>query len=157
MDQVLSWEEYFMSIALVSALRSKDPRTRVGSCIVNDHNRIVGIGYNGMPSGCDDDEFPWAADGPPLEQKYFYVVHAELNAILNATTSLLNCRLYSTLFPCNECCKSIIQSGIKQVVYLSDKYESRVEVIAAKRMLDAAGVAYRKFNGGISSLTVEFA
>lgn len=152
MNDVMTWEEYFMNIAQISACRSKDPRTRVGCCIVNEKNRIVGIGYNGMPKGCDDDEFPWAAEGPALEQKYLYVVHAELNAILNAAPPLTGCRLYTSLFPCNECCKSIIQSGIAEIIYLNDKYESTDGVIAAKRMLGASGVTHRVFSGRTSKL-----
>lgn len=136
-----------MGLAQLSAQRSKDRRTRVGSCLVNDKNRIVGIGYNGFPNGCDDADFPWDHEGEYLEQKYAYVVHAELNAILNATTCLTGCTIYTSLFPCNECCKAIIQAGIKRVVYLSDKYKSTDSTIAGKKMLDAAGVVYEQYSG----------
>ena len=110
---IISWDEYFMGVALFSAYRSKDPHTQVGACIVNEDKHIVGVGYNGMPNGCDDHEYPWGRTGEFAEQKYPYVVHAELNAILNASTSLKGCRIYTSLFPCNECCKAIIQSGIR--------------------------------------------
>jgi len=141
---VLSWDEYFMGVALLSAKRSKDPRTRVGACIVNQDRKIVGVGYNGMPYGCSDDEFPWCSEGDSLDIKYPYVVHAELNAILNAIGNLKGCSIYTALFPCNECCKAIIQSGITEVVYLSDKYADTDSVIAGKRMLDAAKTKYRQ-------------
>ena len=141
----ISWDEYFMGVALLSAKRSKDPSTKVGACIVNTKKRIVGIGYNGFPYGCDDDVFPWDRDKEGfLDNKYAYVVHAEPNAILNATCSLENCTLYVSLFPCNECAKLIIQSGIKKVVYIDDKYSGTDSDIASKRMFDAAGVTYAK-------------
>lgn len=142
--KVISWDEYFMAVSKISALRSKDPSTRVGACIVNSDNRIVGIGYNGMPYGCEDDKFPWTNTTSGVDSKYPYVVHAEANAILNATTKLKDCRIYVSLFPCNECAKLIIQSGIKEVIFESDKYASTDGVIASKRMLDAAGVSYRQ-------------
>ena len=122
-DDVLSWDQYFMGMAHLSAMRSKDPNTRVGACIVNPQKRVVGLGYNGFPYGCEDDEFPWARDGQFLETKYPYVVHAELNAILNSIQDLHGCTLYVSLFPCNECAKAIIQAGITCVVYESDKYD----------------------------------
>ena len=147
MKQVVTWEEYFMGLAQLSALRSKDGNTKVGSCIVNGKNRIVGIGYNGFPNGCDDSEFPWGTEGDFTERKYAYVVHAELNAILNATRALDGCRIYTSLFPCNECCKAIIQSGIVEVIYLSDKYRDTPSSLAARKMLDAAGVIYREYAG----------
>ncbi len=140
----ISWDKYFMGIAIMSSKRSKDPNTQVGACIVNPKKRIVGIGYNGFPIGCDDDIFPWENDKPFLDSKYPYVVHAEPNAILNANSSLDDCIIYVTLFPCHECTKLIIQSGIKEIVYLSDKYESTDSNIASKRMLDASLVKYRK-------------
>ena len=119
----LSWDEYFMGIAMLSAMRSKDPSTQVGACIVNSEKRILSVGYNGMPRCCSDDEFPWDRDGAPLSSKYLYVCHAELNAILNNAGAPLNgCSVYVALFPCNECAKAIIQCGIKKVFYLSDKY-----------------------------------
>ena len=130
----LTWDEYFMGIAQLAAQRSKDNNTQVGACIVNDENKILSIGYNGMPTGCDDDLMPWERSGDPLNTKYFYVCHAELNAILNYSGgSLKGSRVYVTLFPCNECTKAIIQSGIKEIIYLSDKYANTDSTIASKR------------------------
>lgn len=150
----LNWDEYFMGIAMLSAERSKDPGTQVGACIVNAHNKILSVGYNGMPSGCSDDELPWENTGSPLETKYLYVCHAELNAILNNDGgSLRGAKLYATLFPCNECAKAIIQAGITEVIYLSDKYADTDAVIASKRMFDAAKVTYRPYRS--SGKTVE--
>ena len=143
----LTWDEYFMGIAKLSALRSKDPNTQVGACIVSDDNRILSIGYNGAPNGFHDDEFPWDREGEPLNTKYLYVCHAELNAILNYRghrKDLEGSRIYVALFPCNECAKAIIQSGIKEVVYISDKYKDTDGVIASKKMFDICGVEYRK-------------
>lgn len=144
-DNYLSWDEYFMGIALMSALRSKDPSTQVGACIVNEKKRIVGVGYNGFPTGCSDDDLPWDRDGDFLETKYPYVCHAELNAVLNSISADLNgCSIYIALFPCNECAKVLIQSGIKEIVYLLDKYADTDPVKAAKKMFDQSGVTYRK-------------
>lgn len=143
-DNYITWDQYFMGVALLSAMRSKDPKTQVGACIINEKKRIVGIGYNGFPYGVEDDEFPWAKTDDWLDSKYPYVVHAEPNAILNATVSLENATLYVTLFPCNECAKLIIQSGIKEVVYLEDKYHDKIEFVASRRMFDASGVVYRQ-------------
>jgi dCMP deaminase len=140
----IDWDKYFMGVASLSAMRSKDPNTQVGACIVNQKKRIVGIGYNGLPYGCDDDVFPWDNDKSFLESKYPYVVHAEPNAILNSTFPLDNCSIYVTLFPCHECVKLIIQSGIKEIIYLSDKYAGTESSIAAKKMLDAAKIKYRQ-------------
>ena len=146
-DRYISWDEYFMGVAALSAQRSKDPNTQVGACIVNPKKRIVGIGYNGLPYGCDDDVFPWDNDKEGfLDNKYPYVVHAEPNAILNATCPLEDCTLYVTLFPCNECAKLVIQSGIKKILYMYDKYADTLSDQASKRMLDAAGVEYVKMN-----------
>lgn len=142
----ITWDQYFMGVAKLSALRSKDPNTKVGACIVNVKKRIVGIGYNGLPYGCSDDEFPWERDGEFLNTKYPYVVHAEPNAILNSTTKLDDATLYVTLFPCNECAKLIIQSGIKEIVYISDKYSGNNDNIASKKMLNAAGIKCRKID-----------
>ncbi len=143
----ISWDEYFMGVALLSAKRSKDPSTQVGACVVNEDKRIIGIGYNGFPTGCRDDEFPWSKnDTNRLNTKYPYVVHAEPNAILNCTSSIKGATLYVTLFPCNECAKLIIQSGIRHIVYMSDKYRNQESDIASRRMLDAAGVTYTKMN-----------
>lgn len=139
-DQVLTWDEYFMGLAHLSALRSKDPHTQVGAAIVDENHRVVSVGYNGFPKGCSDDVFPWDRDGDSLNSKYLYVVHAELNAILNAPRSLQGCTLYVSLFPCNECAKSIIQSGIKRIVYESDKYADTEAMKASRRMLEAAGI-----------------
>ena len=146
----LSWDEYFMSLAKLSAGRSKDPSTQVGSCIVDNHNRILSIGYNGAPNGFDDDNFPWNRDGKcENETKYPYVCHAELNAILNYRGSrkdLEGATIYVDLFPCNECAKAIIQSGIKHIVYLSDKYKNTPSNGASKLLLDTCGVKYRQLD-----------
>ena len=148
----LNWEEYFMGIAKLSAMRSKDPSTQVGACIVSNDNRILSIGYNGCPNGFPDEDFPWDREGEPLNTKYMYVCHAEMNAILNYRGSrkeLENAKVYVDLFPCNECAKLIIQAGIKEVIYLSDKYKDTDGVIASKRLFDTCGVKYRqiKTNG----------
>lgn len=141
----ISWDEYFMGVAILSSKRSKDPSTQVGACIVNQDKKIVGIGYNGFPNGIDDNQFPWGKQGDYVDTKYPYVVHAEPNAILNATTSLKNCTIYVTLFPCCECAKLIIQSGIKEIVYIYDFHATDDTTIASKRLFDAAGVKYRQF------------
>lgn len=140
----ITWDQYFLGISKLSAMRSKDPNTKVGACIVSEDNRIVGVGYNGLPYGCEDDVFPWENKGDYSETKYPYVVHAELNAILNSVKSLKNCRIYVSLFPCNECAKAIIQSGITEVIYAEDKYKATDAVKASKRMFDAAKVVYRQ-------------
>ena len=137
---VLSWDEYFMGLAHLSAMRSKDPSTQVGAVIVSGEHRVVSIGYNGFPNGCSDDEFPWDREGDFGATKYPYVVHAELNAILNSKNDLRGCSIYVSLFPCNECAKALIQSGISRIVYESDKYADTDATIASKRMLRAAGV-----------------
>jgi dCMP deaminase len=143
----LSWDDYFMCVAKLSAMRSKDPSTQVGACIVNASRHIVGVGYNGFPIGCSDDELPWGKEGPFLETKYPYVVHAEANAILNAIGGdLSGCTIYVALFPCNECAKLIIQARIREVVYLSDKYAETDPVRAARRMFRQAGVALRQYS-----------
>lgn len=145
-EDYLKWDEYFMGIALLSAQRSKDPSTSVGACIVSKDNKILSVGYNGVPTGCSDDEFPWEREGDALNTKYFYVCHAELNAILNYTgTNMRDAKVYTTLFPCNECTKALIQAGVSEVIYYSDKYRDSDSTIAAKRMLDAAGITYRKY------------
>ncbi len=143
-NNYIDWDTYFMGIAILSAHRSKDPNTQVGACIVNEDKKIVGVGYNGLPIGCDDKEFPWEREGDFLKTKYPYVCHAELNAILNSIKSLKGCTIYVGLFPCNECAKAIIQSGIREIVYISDKYVGTDGNIASKRLLDSAGVKYRK-------------
>ena len=137
---VLNWDEYFMGLAHLSALRSKDPNTQVGAAIVDENHRVVSVGYNGLPKGCSDDEFPWDRTGGVLDTKYAFVVHAELNAILNSKWPVAGCTIYVSLFPCNECAKAIIQSGIRRIVYESDKYDGIDTNIASKRMLRAAGV-----------------
>ena len=148
-DDRPSWDEYFMGIALLAGLRSKDPGTQVGACIVSQKNKILSIGYNGMPTGCSDDEMPWDRENEnPLQTKYMYVCHAELNAILNhasGTGSLKGARIYTTLFPCNECAKALIQSGISQVIYYEDKYADSDSVIASKRMFDMVGIRYTPY------------
>ncbi len=143
-NDYIKWDEYFMGIAILSSKRSKDPNTQVGACITSESKRIVGIGYNGFPFGCDDEEYPWGKEGEFLDTKYPYVVHAEPNAILNANSNLTNCTIYVTLFPCNECAKLIIQSGIKEVVYMDDKYADTDSTKASKKMFDSAKVKYRQ-------------
>ncbi|MDD2434752.1 MAG: dCMP deaminase family protein [Bacilli bacterium] len=145
----LSWDEYFMAVAKLSSMRSKDPSTQVGACIVGKDNRILSIGYNGAPNGVEDEYFPWKREGHTLETKYAYVCHAELNAILNYRGSrkdLEGGKIYVDLFPCNECAKLIIQSGIKEVIYLSDKYAGDDIFIASKKLLDMCGVSYRQLD-----------
>lgn len=142
----ISWDEYFMGIALLSGERSKDPNSQVGACIVSPDNKILSIGYNGFPIGCSDDEIPWDREGDFVDTKYPYVCHSELNAILNYTGSTLKqSRIYVTLFPCNECAKAIIQSEIKEVIYMSDKYKDTDSVKVSKKMLDMAGVKYTQY------------
>lgn len=153
----ITWNEYFMAMALLSAQRSKDPSTKVGACIVNSENKIVGVGYNGMPTGCSDDALPWSrtADSE-LDTKYPYVCHAELNAILNSNQATLkDCTLYVTLFPCNSCAKAVIQSGIKKIVYYEDKYADANITIAAKRLFDLVGIEYIQYTKSGDSLTIE--
>ena len=151
----VSWDEYFMGIALLSAQRSKDNNTQVGACIVDSENKILSVGYNGMPTGCDDDEMPWERDGAFLNTKYPYVCHAELNAILNYNGgSLKGARVYVTLFPCNECTKAIIQSGIKEIIYLSDKYADTDSTKASKRMFDLTKVKYRPYEMSGKDITL---
>ena len=146
MNSIISWDEYFMGVAKLSSKRSKDPNTQVGCCIVNEEKKIVGVGYNGMPRNCNDLDFPWnIREGKLQDTKYAYVVHAELNAILNSISSLKGCTLYVSLFPCNECVKAIIQSGIKEIVYEDNKYEGKDFDLAAKKMLQAANVKTRQF------------
>lgn len=146
-ENYINWDEYFMAIAKLSAMRSKDPSTQVGACIVSNDNRILSIGYNGAPNGFDDDRFPWAREGESLNTKYPYVCHAELNAILNYRGSkkdLENSKIYVDLFPCNECAKIIIQAGVKQVIYLSDKYKDEENNVASRKLFDECGVKYNK-------------
>ena len=142
----ISWDEYFMGVSLLSGMRSKDPNTQVGACIVSEDNKILSMGYNGFPLGCSDEEFPWEREGDVEETKYAYVTHSELNAILNYRGgSLQGAKLYVSLFPCNECAKAIIQSGIKTVIYDDDKYADTPASRASRRMFDAAGVEYRRY------------
>lgn len=156
-EDYIKWDEYFMGISLLSAKRSKDPNTQVGACIVDERNKIVGIGYNGFPAGCSDDILPWAREAQNVnDTKYPYVVHAEVNAILNSTKMLYGARLYVALFPCNECAKVIIQSGIKEVIYLSDKYGKTDSVLAAKKMFSMAGVNFRQLNTKLKDICVSF-
>lgn len=155
-EDYLDWDDYFMGIAILSAKRSKDPGTQVGACIVSPDKKIVGVGYNGLPLGCSDDNFPWDREGKFLETKYAFVCHAELNAILNSTKKLENCTIYVDLFPCNECAKSIIQSGIKEVVYLSDKYSGTDSNIASKMLFKAANIKLRKLIPKFDSLMLNF-
>ena len=156
-EDYISWDEYFMGVAMLASRRSKDPNTQVGACIVSGDNIILSTGYNGFPIGCSDDEYPWDREGEEGQTKYPYVVHAELNAILNASgKSLKGARLYVDLFPCNECAKAIIQSGIREVVYLSDKYNGTPMNVASKRMLSSAGVKVRALQTDLRSITLDF-
>lgn len=154
-EDYLSWDEYFMGIAVFSSMRSKDPSTQVGACIVDSDKRIRSMGYNGMPRCCHDDVYPWER-GEGLDSKYLYVCHAELNAILNNNSgSVRGCTVYTTLFPCNECAKAIIQSGITEVVYMSDKYAESDSVCASKKMFDTAGVKYRPYEPTSKKIEIE--
>ncbi|XP_030048522.1 deoxycytidylate deaminase isoform X2 [Microcaecilia unicolor] len=157
-EDYLEWPDYFMAVAVLTAQRSKDPNTQVGACIVNPENKIVGIGYNGMPIGCSDDLMPWGKTAPnELDTKYPYVCHAELNAFVNKNSAdVKGCRIYVTLFPCNECAKLIIQAGIKEVVFVSDKNHDKSEVKAAKRLFDLTGITYTKFTPKRRQLVVDF-
>ena len=153
----INWDEYFMGVSLLAAMRSKDPNTQVGACIVDGDNRILSTGYNGFPYGCSDDEFPWERTGERNDTKYPFVVHAELNAILNARgKNLSGAKIYVDLFPCNECAKAIIQSGIKEIIYLSDKYAETDSTIASKRMLTSAGVKFTQLVSRNTSLTIDY-
>jgi len=152
----ISWDEYFMGIAILSSMRSKDNRTQVGTCIVSPDNKILSVGYNGMPTGVKDDDMPWEYEGDALHTKYYYVCHAELNAILNHSGISLNgAKLYTTLFPCNECTKAIIQAGIKEVFYQDDKYADTDSVMAAKKMMDMVGIRYHALPRTGKVLTLE--
>ncbi|MCR4641093.1 MAG: dCMP deaminase family protein [Lachnospiraceae bacterium] len=152
----ISWDEYFMGVSYLSAQRSKDPSTQVGACIVSSDNKILSMGYNGFPNGVSDDEFPWEREGEELQTKYPYVTHSELNAILNYRGgSLEGTKLYVSLFPCNECAKAIIQAGIKTVVYADDKYDGTPANVAAKRLFNAAGVRYYKYQKSGKKVEIE--
>lgn len=152
----ITWDEYFMSVAKLAGLRSKDPNSQVGSCIVSTDNKILSMGYNGFPKGCSDDEYPWEREGEALDTKYVYVTHSELNAILNYRGgNLEGAKLYVSLFPCNECAKAIIQSGITEVIYGDDKYDKTPSVIASKRMMDSAGVVYRRYQPSGRKITLD--
>lgn len=156
-EDYISWDEYFMGVSLLASMRSKDPSTQVGACIVSDDNKIMSVGYNGFPRGCSDDEFPWERSAENQnDTKYPFVCHAELNAILNAGgQSLVGARIFVALFPCNECAKAIIQSGIKEVIYISDKYADTPSTKASKKMLSAAGVKLTQFSSS-KSIKISF-
>jgi len=155
-DDYISWDEYFMGIAKLASMRSKDPNTQVGACIVDSDRQIMSVGYNGMPIGCSDDEFPWEREGGILDSKYAFVCHAEMNAILNCKASdIKGSTVYVTLFPCNECTKALIQKGVKKVIYLSDKYHDQDTTQAARQMLDSAGVTYEQYSGSGKTLEIE--
>ncbi|MBP5299101.1 MAG: dCMP deaminase family protein [Lachnospiraceae bacterium] len=152
----ISWDEYFMGIAHLAGMRSKDPNTQVGACIVSDDNKILSMGYNGFPRGCSDDEFPWEREGDVLDTKYAFVTHSELNAILNYRGGTLEgSKLYVSLFPCNECAKAIIQAGIKTIVYDSDKYADTPTTLASKKMLKAAGVEFYQYKKTGRKITLD--
>ena len=153
----ISWDEYFMGIAVLSSMRSKDPNTQVGACIVSPDKKIIGVGYNGFPIGCSDDELPWEREGDWIETKYPYVCHAELNAILNSSLpSLKGATLYVALFPCNECAKAIIQVGIKKIIYLSNKYKDTDATKASVKMLEAAGVELQELKPQQGEIVLKF-
>lgn len=154
-NKYISWDEYFMGIAVLSAARSKDPSTKVGACIVSKQKKVLSLGYNGMPVGVDDNLIPWGREGEELETKYPYVCHAELNAILNSNHDLVGSKLYVTLFPCNECAKAIIQAGIKEVIFLEDRYVDSVSEIASKKLFDMAGMKVTKYEGRVPGVTFE--
>lgn len=152
----ISWDEYFMGVSHLAGMRSKDPGTQVGACIVSDDNKILSIGYNGFPNGCSDDVFPWARTGDSLKTKYPFVTHGELNAILNYRGgSLSGAKLYVSLFPCNECAKAIIQAGIRTVIYADDKYNGTDMNTASKMLFDAAGVEYRQYQKSGRKIVLE--
>ena len=154
MKNNISWDEYFVGLAMLSAMRSKDPNTKVGACIVDDNHKVVSIGYNGMPCGCDENQLSWNK-GEGLDSKYLYVCHAEFNAILNTRngSSLKGCTLYVTLFPCNECAKACIQVGIKEIVYVDNKYKDTTETQASLKMLSLAGIKLRHYEGKLPTIT----
>ena len=154
-EDYISWDEYFMGIAIMSTFRSKDPNTQVGACIVDKNNKILSIGYNGAPMGFNDDDMPWDREGNFQDTKYAYVCHSELNAILNYKGSLEDTKLYVTLFPCNECAKVIVQSGIKEIVYLNDKYSDLDSTIVAKKIFDQVGIKYTKYKVTNRKLNIE--
>ncbi|XP_066574259.1 deoxycytidylate deaminase isoform X1 [Amia ocellicauda] len=157
-EDYLEWPEYFMAVAFLSAQRSKDPSSQVGACIVSQENKIVGIGYNGMPNGCSDDLLPWSRSASDkLDTKYPYVCHAELNAIMNKNSvDVKGCTMYVALFPCNECAKLIIQAGIKEVIYLSDKYHDTPEMTASRRLFNLAGIKYIQFVPKHNKIVINF-
>lgn len=150
----INWNDYFMSLAILASKRSKDPNSQVGACIIDKNNKIVSLGYNGFPIGCSDDELPWERKGDPLETKYLYVCHAEINSILLADKKLDNCILYSTLAPCNECAKLIIQSGIKKVVYKDDKYHNTDMCVAARKMFELTKIKYEQYVPNIDNIII---
>jgi dCMP deaminase len=152
----ISWDDYFMAVAQLSAQRSKDPNSQIGACIVNTRKRIIGIGYNGFPSGCSDDELSWGREGAFLDTKYPYVCHAEMNAIANASNKpeLEGATIYVSLFPCNECAKLVVQVGIQEIVYLSDKYHEDEKMVASRRILDMAGVSYRRLSPASTDISL---
>jgi dCMP deaminase len=153
-EDYITWDQYFMGIAVLSSHRSKDPSTGVGACIVNSDNKILSMGYNGAPTGLSDDIMPWGREGSFVDTKYAYVCHSELNAILNCPTSVKGARVYVTLFPCNECAKAIIQSGIKEVIYLDDKYHDTDGCKVSRMLFDNCGVTYRKYEKGERDIVI---
>ena len=148
---VISWDEFFMRVAIAASLRSKDPNTQVGACIADTNHRILSVGYNGTPSGINDDEFPWETTDDPLLDKHNYVIHAEANAILNYRGSLKDrdhATVYGTLFPCHEWTKTHVQADIGEVVYLDDRYADTEYNRVSKNILDRCGVSYRRVSMG---------
>lgn len=155
-EKYITWDEYFMGVAFLSAMRSKDPSTQVGACIIDEDRKIIGIGYNGFPMGSSDDSMPWGKEGEFLNTKYPYVVHAELNAILNSIKSLKNSVIYVTHFPCNECAKAIVQAGIRKVVFYSDKHKSRDSAKASRMIFENAGVEMVNLRMDIDEIKIIF-
>ncbi len=155
-EDYITWDEYFMGIAIISAERSKDPNSQVGACIVDKNNKIVSLGYNGAPIGFDDDkDMKWEREGSFLDTKYAYVCHSELNAILNSKIPVRDCKMYVTLFPCNECAKAIIQAGIKEIIYLSDKYDKTEGNTVSKKLLDTCKVKYTPYKKSGRKIEIE--
>ena len=154
-EDYISWDEYFMGVAVLSSLRSKDPNTQVGCCIASNNNKILSLGYNGSPTGYSDNNMPWERVGDFVNTKYAYVCHSELNAILNYRGNLENTKLYVTLFPCCECAKAIVQSGIKEIIYMEDKYCESDSIVVSKKILDECGIKYRQYVRSDKKISIE--
>jgi len=155
-DSNINWDEYFMLQAMLASYKSKDPNTKVGSVIVDEHNHQISMGYNGTIAGVDETLIPWGNNREvPLEhQKYGYVIHSEANAISHAKGSLANARVYVTLFPCNECAKLLASHRVKEIIYLSDKYAETPENRIAKKIFQMSKISYRQLK--LSEVTLDF-